>query len=289
MPWFLDSHIVATTSRLDFSDLSTKLRGSLILPSDRDYDSARAVYNVMIDKHPAAIARCLDVADVIAAVQFAREQRLALAVRGGGHNGAGSSTCDDGLVLDLSLLKGVRVDPVGCRVTVAAGCTWGDVDHATHAFGLATPSGIVASTGVGGLTLGGGLGHLTRACGLSIDNLLEADMVLADGSFVTVNAERHQDLFWAIRGGGGNFGVVTSFTFKLHPISTVVGGPMLWPMDRAREVMHWVPRVHRNGARRDQRLLCIPQSTAWSSLSGGASLPHHVRDRLVFHRCSGGG
>ena len=228
-----------TTSRLDFSDLSTKLRGSLILPSDRDYDSARAVYNVMIDKHPAAIARCLDVADVIAAVQFAREQRLALAVRGGGHNGAGSGTCDDGLVLDLSLLKGVRVDPVGCRVTVAGGCTWGDVDHATHAFGLATPSGIVASTGVGGLTLGGGLGHLTRACGLSIDNLLEADMVLADGSFVTVNAERHQDLFWAIRGGGGNFGVVTSFTFKLHPISTVVGGPMLWPMDRAREVMHW--------------------------------------------------
>jgi FAD/FMN-containing dehydrogenase len=224
---------------LEFSELSTRLRGPVILPADAHYDTARAVYNSMIDRHPAAVARCVDAADVIASVAFARQQRLTVAVRGGGHNGAGSGTCDDGLVIDLSLLKGVKVDPIGRTATVGGGCTWGDVDHATHTFGLATPSGIISSTGVGGLTLGGGLGHLTRACGLSIDNLLEADMVLADSSFVTVNAQQHPDLFWAIRGGGGNFGVVTSFTFKLHPISTVVGGPLLWPMERTRELMQW--------------------------------------------------
>jgi FAD/FMN-containing dehydrogenase len=143
------------------------------------------------------------------------------------------------LVIDLSLMKGTRVDPLARTVRVEGGSTWGDVDHATHAFGLATPSGIMSTTGVGGLTLGGGLGHLTRACGLSIDNLLEVDVVLADGTFVTANAEQHPDLFWAVRGGGGNFGVVTSFLFRLHPISTVVGGPMLWPLERAKEVMQW--------------------------------------------------
>ncbi|HEY3082771.1 MAG TPA: FAD-binding oxidoreductase [Chloroflexota bacterium] len=215
------------------------LRGGLLSPGDEGYEAARAVYNGMIDRRPALIARCTDAADVIAAVNFARDQRLTIAIRGGGHNGAGMGTCDDGLVVDLSGMKGVRVDPTARTARVAGGCVWGEVDHATHAFGLATPSGIISSTGVGGLTLGGGLGHLTRKCGLSIDNLLEVDMVLADGSFVTANAKERPDLFWAVRGGGGNFGVVTSFLFKLHPVSMVYGGPMLWPIEQAARVMRF--------------------------------------------------
>ena len=217
----------------------TNLRGELIQPSDEGYDAARKVYNGMIDRHPSLIARVADVADVITAVNFARENDVLLAVRGGGHNGAGLGTCDDGLVIDLSRMKGIRVDPAARTVRVEGGSTWGDVDHATNAFGLATPSGIISTTGVGGLTLGGGLGHLTRKHGLSIDNLLAADMVLADGRFVTASAEENEDLFWAIRGGGGNFGVVTSFLFKLHPISTIIGGPTLWPLEQATEVMQW--------------------------------------------------
>ena len=191
----------------------------------------------MIDKHPALIARCVDVADVIATVNFAREHELALAVRGGGHSGPGLGTCDGGLVLDLSDMKGIRVDPVARTARVEGGCTWGEVDHATHAFGLATPSGFISSTGVGGLTLGGGIGYLARTLGLTLDNLLSVDVVLADGSLVTASAEEQTDLFWAVRGGGGNFGVVTSFLFQLHPISTVYGGPMLWPLEQAADVM----------------------------------------------------
>jgi FAD/FMN-containing dehydrogenase len=220
-------------------DLESRLRGPLIAPGDHEYAAARQVYNGMIDRYPRLIARCKDAADVISAVNFGRQTGLTVAVRGGGHNGGGLGIVDDGLVIDLSLMKGTRVDPLARTVRVEGGSTWGDVDHATHAFGLATPSGIMSTTGVGGLTLGGGLGHLTRACGLSIDNLLEVDVVLADGTFVTANAEQHPDLFWAVRGGGGNFGVVTSFLFRLHPISTVVGGPMLWPLERAKEVMQW--------------------------------------------------
>jgi FAD/FMN-containing dehydrogenase len=215
------------------------LRGELIQPGDQDYETARKLYNAMIDRRPRLIARCADVADVIAAVQFAREQELLLAVRGGGHNGGGLGSCDDGLVIDLSRMKGVRVNPVERTARVEGGSTWGDVDHAAHVFGLATPSGIISTTGVGGLTLGGGLGHLARKYGLSIDNLLGADMVLADGSFVTVNESDHADLFWAIRGGGGNFGVVTSFLFRLHPVKTVIAGPTLWPLDQAAEVLRW--------------------------------------------------
>jgi FAD/FMN-containing dehydrogenase len=176
---------------------------------------------------------------VIAAVQFGREHELLLAVRGGGHNGGGLGSCDDGLVIDLSGMKGVRVDPAERTARVDGGSTWGDVDHATHVFGLATPSGIISTTGVGGLTLGGGLGHLTRRFGLAVDNLIGADMVLADGSFVTVSVDEHPDLFWAIRGGGGNFGVVTSFLFRLHPVKTVVAGPTLWPPEQAADVLHW--------------------------------------------------
>ena len=230
-------HMIADEAAI--ANLKASLRGSLILPDDEGYDAARRVYNGMIDKHPGAIARCVDVADVIAAVNFARKHQVTLAIRGGGHNGGGLGTCDGGLVIDLSPMKGTRVDPVARTVRAQGGCTWGDVDHATHAFGLATPSGIISTTGVGGLTLGGGLGHLTRARGLAIDNLLSVDMVLADGRFVTADADQHPDLFWAIRGGGGNFGVVTSFLFNLYPISTVYAGPMLWPIDQAEEVLRW--------------------------------------------------
>jgi len=193
----------------------------------------------MIDRRPRLIARCADAGDVITAVKSGRENGLLVAVRGGGHNAGGLGVCDDGLVIDLSPIRYARVDPAARTVRVGGGSTWGDVDHSTHAFGMATPSGIISTTGVGGLTLGGGLGHLTRKCGLSIDNVLGADMVLADGSFVTVGPDKHPDLFWAIRGGGGNFGIVTSFLFKLHPIDTVHAGPMLWTLDEATEVMQW--------------------------------------------------
>lgn len=219
--------------------LKATFRGQLITPGDAGYDTARRVYNGMIDRRPRLIARCADTGDVIGALRFARDNTLLVAVRGGGHNGGGLGVCDDGLVIDLSPMRYTRVDPAARTVRVGGGSTWGDVDHATHAFGMATPSGIISTTGVGGLTLGGGVGHLTRKCGLSIDNLLGADVVLADGSFVTVGPEAHPDLFWAIRGGGGNFGIVTSFLFRLHPISTVHAGPMLWDLDTAPEVMQW--------------------------------------------------
>ena len=229
----------ARPSGLDSNALQAGLRGTLICPDDDLYDESRKVYNAMIDKRPAFIARCADVADVMRAVSFAREHGLVLAVRGGGHNGGGLGTCDDGLVIDLSLMNGVRVDPEAQTIRVEGGATWGKVDHAAHAFGLAVPSGIISTTGVGGLTLGGGLGHLTRKYGLTIDNLLEADVVLADGSLVTANAHQHEDLFWALRGGGGNFGVVTSFLFQGCPINTIIGGPTLWELDQAPEVMRW--------------------------------------------------
>jgi len=217
--------------------LEQALRGELIRPADGAYDEARRLYNAMIDKRPALIACCVDVADVVACVRFAAAEGVDLAIRGGGHNGGGLGSVDGGLVIDLSLLRGVRVDPAARTVTVAGGTTLGEVDHATHAFGLAVPAGIISTTGVGGLTLGGGLGHLTRAYGLSIDNLVGADVVLADGSLVRASESEHEDLFWALRGGGGNFGVVTSFTFQARPVSTVVGGPMLWPLEQAREAL----------------------------------------------------
>jgi FAD/FMN-containing dehydrogenase len=220
-------------------DLKTRVRGDLIRPGDAQYDEARKVYNGMIDKHPALIVRCVDVADVISAVNFAREKGLTLAVRGGGHNGPGLGTADDAVVVDLSRMKGVYVDAANRTVRVQGGAVWGDVDHATHPFGLATPSGFVSSTGVGGLTLGGGIGYLARTYGLTLDNLLEVEMVLADGSVVTANEKENPDLFWAVRGGGGNFGVVTSFLFQLHPISTVYGGPMFYPLDQTTKILPW--------------------------------------------------
>jgi FAD/FMN-containing dehydrogenase len=211
--------------------LESSFRGELIQPTDAAYESARKVYNGMIDKRPRLIARCVDVADVIAAVGFGAGNEMLTAIRGGGHNGAGLGTCDDGLVIDLSRMKGIRVNPTDKTVRVEAGCVWGDVDHATHAFGMATPCGFISTTGVAGLTLGGGIGYLTRQYGLTIDNLLSVDMVLANGSFVTASSKENSDLFWAVRGGGGNFGVVTSFQFRLHPIKIVQFGPTFWPLE----------------------------------------------------------
>ncbi|HKN52168.1 MAG TPA: FAD-binding oxidoreductase [Amycolatopsis sp.] len=231
-----------TTTAVPHEELAAGLRGDLITPGDARYDQARAVYNAMIDKHPAAIVRCRDVADVVACVRYGRAKGLDIAVRGGGHNAGGLGVADDALVIDLSLLRSTTVDPENRTVRVDAGCTWGDVDHATVAFGMATPSGFLASTGVGGLTLGGGIGYLSRRFGLTVDNLLSADVVLADGSFVQANENSHSDLFWALRGGGGNFGVVTSFTFRCHDIGehgTIIGGPVLYDLADTAEVMRW--------------------------------------------------
>ena len=224
---------LAQTTRIDVPGF----RGLLIEPGDPGFDEARAVYNGAIDRSPRLVARCVDVADVMAAVTTARERGLTLAVRGGGHNAGGLGVWDDALVVDLSEMRAVHVDPAERVVRVEGGATWGDVDHATHPFGLAVPSGFISTTGVGGLTLGGGIGYLSRQFGLTIDSLLAADVVLADGTMVTADAERHPDLFWALRGGGGNFGVVTSFTFRAHPVRDVVGGPMFFDVDRAAEVM----------------------------------------------------
>jgi FAD binding domain/Berberine and berberine like len=221
------------------SNFKAGFRGELIEPGNAKYDSARAVYNGMIDRHPRLIARCADSADVSAAVNLGRDHGLLIAVRSGGHNAAGLGVCDDGLVIDLSPIRYTQVDPATGSVRVGGGTTWGDVDHATHAFGLAVPSGIISTTGVGGLTLGGGLGHLTRQYGLTIDNLLAADMVLADGTFVTVGERQNPDLFWAIRGGGGNFGIITSFQFQGRPAHTDYAGPMLWELEQTPEVMAW--------------------------------------------------
>jgi UDP-N-acetylenolpyruvoylglucosamine reductase len=221
------------------TEFRSQFRGTVLEPGDAAYESARKVYNGMIDRRPRLIAKCTDVADVMTAVRMAKANDLRVSIRGGGHNAAGLGVCDGGLVIDLSPINYVRVDPTERTVLVGAGSRWSDVDHATHAFGLAVPSGIIASTGVAGLTLGGGMGHLSRKYGLTIDNLLSVDMVLADGSFVVANADENTDLFWAVRGGGGNFGIVTSFLFEAHPVHTVCAGPMFWNLEDAADVMKW--------------------------------------------------
>jgi len=231
-----------TDTGIDLSgvdELAAQLNGSVIRAGDADYDEARALYNAMIDKHPALIVRVANVDDVVAAVNYGREHGLDIAIRGGGHNGAGLASVDDGLVIDLSDLNGVEVDAANRTVKIGGGALLGDVDTATNAHGLATPAGIIASTGAGGLMLGGGIGHLSRGLGLSIDNILGAQVVLADGSVVEANENENPDLFWAIRGGGGNFGVVTSITAKLHPVDNVVAGPMFWSLESAPELLRW--------------------------------------------------
>jgi FAD/FMN-containing dehydrogenase len=222
-----------------FSAFANAFRGTLVDHKHSEYEEARKLYNAMIDKRPLLIARCTDAADVIAAVTFGRDSSLPIAVRGGGHNGAGFGSVDNGLVIDLSPMKGVRIDPANRTVRVAAGCTTGDVDHATHAFGLAIPFGVVSTTGVAGLTLSGGHGYLSRQYGLASDNLIEADVVLADGTFAVASKRDNPDLLWALRGGGGNFGVVTSFLFEAHPAKIVYGGPIFWELKDAANIMRW--------------------------------------------------
>ncbi|MFF3754188.1 FAD-binding oxidoreductase [Streptomyces sp. NPDC002018] len=215
------------------------LRGPVITPQDPEYPEARTVYNAMVDRRPAAVVRCTDAGDVMDAVASVRDHGLELAVRGGGHSGPGLSLVEGGVTVDLSPMRWVRVDPVARTAEVGGGTLLGDLDHAAHAFGLGVPAGIVSTTGVGGLTLGGGHGHLTRKYGLTVDSLMSADVVLADGRFVTADERNHPDLFWALRGGGGNFGVVTSFTFRLHPVGTVALAITLWTLDHLREVLEW--------------------------------------------------
>ena len=224
---------------MSFDDLAASLRGDLVTRESANYDEVRAIYNAMIDKKPAALARCVDAADVQTCVNYARDNGVPLAIRGGGHNAGGLGLVDDGLVIDLSPMRGIRVDLKKQTIRVQGGCRWGDVDHAGHPYGLTVPAGIISTTGCGGLTLGGGLGHLSRKYGLTIDNLLEADVVLADGSMVVASADENSDLFWALRGGGGNFGVVTSFLYRAAPVKNIFGGPTLWSLDRTEEIMKW--------------------------------------------------
>ncbi len=218
-------------------ELQGRVRGDVIGPDDARYEDARRVYNAMIDKRPAAVVRCTGVADVIAAVRAARATGLPISVRGGGHSVPGFGTADGALVVDLGRMRGIRVDPASKTVRAEGGCTWGDFNHATHAFGLATTGGIISTTGIAGLTLGGGIGPLTRGHGLSLDSVRSADGVLADGSFVTANEKEHADLFWALRGGGGNFGVVTNLEYRLQSVQDIVGGPMFFEVEDAAAVI----------------------------------------------------
>ncbi|MEV1054975.1 FAD-binding oxidoreductase [Streptomyces sp. NPDC049887] len=211
--------------------LREAVRGEIVQPGDPGYDEARRVYNAVHEKRPAIIVRAADTGDIKATVDFSRNLGLALAVRGGSHSVPGYGTCDDGVVLDLGAMRGVRVDPQRRTARAEGGCTWADVNHATHTFGLATTGGIVSSTGIGGLTTGGGMGHLSRRCGLACDNLVSADLVTADGSLVMCDENHHADLLWAVRGGGGNFGVVASFEYRLHPVARILGGPTFYPLD----------------------------------------------------------
>ncbi|MFF7122085.1 MULTISPECIES: FAD-binding oxidoreductase [unclassified Streptomyces] len=220
------------------AELEAGLRGTVVRPDDAEYDRARAVWNAAHDKHPALIVRCAGTADVIRAVEFARSQDLLVAVRGGSHSIAGFSTCDDGIVIDLSPMKGAIVDPVRRRVVAQTGMTWGDLDHETQAFGLAVTGGLVSSTGIAGFTLGGGVGWLVRRHGLASDNVTAAEVVTADGRVVRADQDENPELFWALRGGGGNFGVVTSLEYQLHPVGPqVLGGLIIYPLEQARQVV----------------------------------------------------
>jgi len=220
-------------------ELREQVRGSVITAEEGEYEEARRVYNAMIDRRPQVVVRCVDVGDVMATVDFARENELDLSVRGGSHSVPGFGTNDGGVVIDLSAMKGARVDPASETVRAGGGCTWGDFNHATYPFGLATTGGIISTTGIAGLTLGGGIGHLSRGIGLSVDNLVSADVVTADGRFVVASADDNDDLFWAIRGGGGNFGVVTSFEYRLHPVKDVFVGVFFFPLDHTRDVLEF--------------------------------------------------
>ena len=262
---------VNQAARSELSSFGERLIG----PDDTQYDEARALFNAMIDKRPALIARCKTAADVGAVIRFAREQGLPLAVRAGGHNWGGLASADDGVVIDLSPMNSVTVDPKSATVRVGGGCLWQEVDAATQPHALAVPTGIISTTGVAGLTLGGGHGYLTRRHGLTIDNLLSAEMVLADGTQVTASAEDNPDLFWAIRGGGGNFGVVTEFTFRAHPLETIVGGPTFWALEDSDELLaayrEWLPSAPRN----------VSGFFNWHTIPPAEPFPEEIHMRLV--------
>ena len=226
-------------SQLTLDQLRERVRGEIITPDDEQYDEARKVYNAMIDRRPQVVVRAADAGDVVAAVDYARENQLDLAVRGGSHSVPGFGTCDDGVVIDLARMRGVQVDAARRTARAEGGATWGDFNHATHAYGLATTGGIISTTGIGGLTLGGGMGYLARKFGLSIDNLVSADVVTADGRFLVASQQANEDLFWALRGGGGNFGVVTSFEYRLHPVKDIYGGPIFFELDEADTVLRF--------------------------------------------------
>ena len=227
--------------RESYDELRVKFRGMLLLPGEEGYEEARRIWNGAIDRRPTLIARCAGADDVVEAVRFARERHLLVSVRGGGHSIAGHSVCDGGLMIDLSLMKAVRVDPEARTVRAAGGLLWSELDRATQPFGLATTGGIISHTGVAGLTLGGGLGHLMRKHGLTVDNLLAVDLVTAEGEQLRADAESEPDLFWGLRGGGGNFGIATAFEFRLHPVGPMVlGGPLFWPLADAPKVLRFL-------------------------------------------------
>ncbi|HEX9784866.1 MAG TPA: FAD-binding oxidoreductase [Opitutaceae bacterium] len=269
-----------TTTTLDaLETLKTGIRGEIILPNDAGYGEARSIWNAMIDKHPAAIVRCTDVDDVVAAVKFAREHHVETAVRGGGHNIAGSALCDNGLVIDLSPMKTVRVDPSARRAFVGPGATLGDVDRETQAHGLAVPTGINSTTGISGLTLGGGFGWLTRRLGMTVDNLLSAEVVTGDGRKLHASTKENADLFWALRGGGGNFGIVTSFEFQLHPVGPeILAGLVVFPLSEAKQVL----KKHR-----EFMASAAPELNVWTVLRKAPPLPFlpaevHGREVIVL-------
>src|SRR5690606_22798173 len=234
--------MIATRGIADakIEQLEERVRGQILCPGQPGYDDARTIWNAMIDRRPALIVRCAGASDVIAAVQFAREHELRISVRGGGHNVAGSSLIDDGLMIDLSQMKSIRVDPAGRTARVEPGVRWGELDAEAQAFGLATVGGTVKTTGIAGLTLGGGFGWLTGKHGMTIDNLLSADVVTADGQLVHASETEHPDLFWALRGAGANFGIVTSFEYRLHPVGPLIlGGMVIYPIEQLREMLRF--------------------------------------------------
>jgi FAD/FMN-containing dehydrogenase len=229
-----------TASASAIQRFQSELSGALLRPTDEGYEAARRIWNAMIDKRPALIARCRIVSDVVNSVHFARDHGLTLSVRGGGHNVAGNAVCDDGLMIDLSLMRGIAVSAENRTASAEAGCTWRDFDRATQAFGLATTGGVIPATGIAGLTLGGGLGWLMRKHGLSCDNLVSADLVLPDGRLVTASATENTELFWGLRGGGGNFGIATTFQYRLHPIDTVLAGMVVHPLEQASKALKFL-------------------------------------------------
>jgi hypothetical protein len=254
-----------TVPRASLDQLGSRVRGSIVQPGDGGYDAARAVFNAMIDRHPAVIVRPAGAADVIAAVEFAREHDVLVSVRGGGHNVTGNAVANGALVVDLSEMNGVWVDAAKRTARAGGGATWGGFDHETQAFGLAATGGIVPATGIAGLTLGGGIGYLNRKYGLACDNLISADVVTADGRLVRASAEENGDLFWALRGGGGNFGVVTSLEYRIHPVGPVLAGEIIFPLERAKETLRFYrdwSRAAPDEVRADATLVSGPQGAA---------------------------